>query len=110
MKTQLLQTLAVTTGLVLIGLATASPSEARSHVSVNLGVGVGPYWGGGPYYRPYWDRPYWGPRYYGSAYYYPYRYYYRPYYDYTYAPSPPARTPYYGAGISATAGLDLFPA
>lgn len=104
MKKQWLRT-AVVTGVALAGMAMASPSEARSSVSLHLGIGAGPYWGG----------PYWGPRYYGPDYYYSYRY--RPYYydyGYTYVPSPPASyprsTPYYGSGITATVGLDLFPA
>ncbi len=98
MKKQWLRTAAVVAGVVLAGLTAASPSEARSHVSVHLGIGPG-YWG-----------PDWGPRYYWPApSYYSYRYS-RPYYDYSYAPPPPASTPYFGGGISATVGLDLFPA
>jgi len=111
MKKQWLRTAAVVTGVIVAGLAMSTPSEARpshghghghgrSHLSLNLGFGVGPYWGSA-----------WGPRYYGPTYYYrPYPYY-RPYYEYSYAPPPPPpATPYFGTGISATVGLDLFPA
>jgi surface antigen len=112
MKKHWMRTAALVVGVTLAGLAAATPSEARSHVSIGLNLGGGGYYGG-PYWGPrYGYGPYWGPSYYWSApvyapYAYPYGYDYRT--DASYAP-PTYYAPPYAASINAGVALDLFPA
>ncbi|MDE1145368.1 MAG: hypothetical protein PW843_01960 [Azospirillaceae bacterium] len=84
--------------VALLAVAGAAvPAQARTFVSV--GIGVGPYWPGA--YGPYWHRPYWGWRdpywaAYPAVYAAPYAYYgYSPYgyAPYAYAPPPVAVAP-----------------
>lgn len=72
LRSLLIALLAVLTAVGL-GAVTAPKAEARTDVSIGIGVGAAPY-----YYRhrPYWNRPYWGPRpdWYGARWYRPYSY------------------------------------
>ncbi len=56
--------------LLVAGIANAW-AGGRVYGGVSIGVGPGPYWGGGYYGRPYWGGGYYGRPYFPGPYIYP---------------------------------------